>query len=438
MNIAIVGFSVEGQSSYKFLSRQGHKITICDQNAALKIPDGASAKLGEEYLDGLDEFDLIVRTAGLNPRIILAKNSGVEARITTNLNLFFEHSPCRNIIGVTGTKGKGTTSSLIYKMLSSAGKDVYLGGNIGTPPLDFIDKLKNDSWVVLELSSFQLCDFKYAPYIGICLMVVPEHLNWHKNMKEYVAAKANLFAHQRIIDTAIYLAGDKWSEKIASYSPGRLLSFNMRPGTFVAPNGDITIGMEMQPVCNVSDIKLLGEHNLQNVRAAITAVWQITEDTTAIKKALHGFSGLEHRLEFVREVSGVKYYDDSFGTTPETAIVAIKAFSQPKIIILGGSDKGAKYKELAKTIKQKQASIRKVLLIGQQAAKIKKALRKAGVGQELIADGGNNMTEIIETARQSAQPGDVVVLSPACASFDMFQNYKDRGNQFNKAVLGLK
>jgi UDP-N-acetylmuramoylalanine--D-glutamate ligase len=270
-------------------------------------------------------------------------------------------------------------------------------------------------------------------------MVVPEHLNWHADMAEYTAAKSRLFLQQNRDDVAIYFTENEISTEIASQSHGQKIPYFQTPGAFV-DNGTITIsGAE---ICTTSELKLLGRHNWQNACAATTAVWQALQPTipgeintvkTAIRGVLTTFSGLEHRLEFVRELDRVSYYDDSFGTTPETAIVAIEAFAQPKVVILGGSDKGAPYDELARTVASND--VRKALLIGDQAGRIQGALERVGF-RDFIA-GGESMTAIITNARSSAEPGDVVLLSTGCASFGMFENYKDRGNQFKQVLQSL-
>jgi UDP-N-acetylmuramoylalanine--D-glutamate ligase len=433
MKIAIVGFDTEGRATYDYLKQLGgQEITICDQNERLEVPEGVATRLGDGYLNRLNEFDAIVRTAGLHPAKILAQNPGVEERITTHTNLFFGATPTWNIIGVTGTKGKGTTSTLITKMLEAAGRNVRLGGNIGVPPLTFLSDLDKESWVVLELSSFQLIDLRYSPTFAVCLMVVPEHLDWHKDMAEYVSAKEQLFAHQQADDTAVYFANNDLSYQIASAGLGEEVPYYDVPGAIVENEA---ISIENQVICELADLKLLGQHNWQNACAAVTAVWRAgVTDPEPLREVLTTFNGLEHRLEHVREIDEVAYYDDSFGTTPETAIVAIQAFEQPKVIVLGGSDKGVSYDELAKTVSA--ANIRKVLLIGEQAGRIQEALEKTGFAD--FVPGGENMTDIVSTARSHAQPGDVVLLSTACASFDMFKNYKDRGDQFKSAVQALR
>jgi UDP-N-acetylmuramoylalanine--D-glutamate ligase len=430
MKIAILGYDVEGRASFEYFSGLGHQLEIRDQNPELKVPEGVPCVLSENYLDNLDQFDLLVRTAGLPPRKILEKNPSVQAKVTTQINEFLKVSPTRNIIGVTGTKGKGTTSTLIAKMLEAAGQDTRLGGNIGLPPLTFLKELTAESWVVLELSSFQLIDLKTSPRIGVCLMVVAEHLNWHPDINEYTQAKSQLFAYQIPEDVAIYCADNATSRLIAANGQGQKIPYYAPPGA-IAENDVISI--DGQVICQTSELQLLGQHNWQNACAAVTAAWQVTQDTEALRSVLTTFGGLEHRLQLVRELDGVRYYDDSFGTTPETAIVAIQAFEAPKVVILGGSDKGADYDELAKTVAS--SKVRQVLLIGEQAGRIQAALTAAGFTD--FQAGGGSMANIVANARRTAQPGDVVLLSVACASFDMFQNYKDRGQQFTAAVRAL-
>lgn len=432
--VAILGFAAEGQSAYEYWTGLGTEVTICDQNSSLEVPSGVTTQLGSDYLKGLDQFDLLVRTPALHPRAVVAANPDVPdilAKVTSVTNEFIQVCPSRNIIGITGTKGKGTTSTLTAKMLEAAGKRVHLGGNIGLPVLELLkNDIQPDDWVVLELSSFQLIDLKTSPHIAVCLMVVPEHMDWHEDMEEYIAAKQQLFIHQKPDDIAIYNIKNDNSLSIADATEGQLIPYMQVPGA-VVENGIIKIADA--EVVATADLKLLGQHNWENVCAAVTAVWQVAQNVDGMREVLTTFSGLEHRLEFVREVDGVKYYDDSFGTTPETAIVAIEAFKAPKVVILGGSDKGASYDELAKTVANND--VRTVVAIGDQGPRISEALKKADYTN--IVKGGTTMTEIVATAKAQAQAGDVVLLSTGCASYDMFANYKDRGNQFKQAVQSL-
>ena len=442
MRVAILGYGVDGASATGYWHKLGAEITVCDEKTDLLLPEYVNSQLGERYLENLDTFDVIVRSPGIRPDKITAANPNnpdILAKVTTAINEFFKHCPAP-IIGITGTKGKGTTSTLISKILERAGKKVFLGGNIGTVPLDFLDQVTADSWVVLELSSFQLIDFTYAPKIGVCVMVVPEHLNWHLNLKEYYDAKTNLFIHQTAEDIAVYNAGNQVSKRIAGAGASTKVPY------YVPPKGELAntvhgayvegdqICMDGVIVCDVSDVALLGRHNLENVCAAIAATWPIVKDNVAaIKLAIHEFSGMEHRLEFVREVDNVKYYNDSFATTPEATVAAIKAFSQPKVVILGGSDKGVPFFDVVDAVIHNY--VRRVIVIGETGEKIIELL--VSRGYENITLGGTTMTEIVKTAQHEAQAGDVVLLSTACASFGLFKDYKDRGNQFKEVVNSL-
>ena len=432
MNIAIIGFAREGKISYEYW-KDGNSITICDHNPHLVVPDGVNTQLGETYLSNLERFDLVVRTPHLHPQAIIAANSvAIIPKITTSTNEFMRVCPTRNIICVTGTKGKGTTSTLITSMLRAAGKAVHLGGNIGVPALELLkENIQPDDYVVLETSSFQLIDLQQSPHTAVCLMVVPEHLDWHTDLEEYYAAKQQLFRWQTSDDIAIYYPLNENSVAIAGAGEGQKVPYMQSPGAEVI---DDTITIDGHSICHTTELTLLGKHNWQNVCAALTAVWTVTQDVAALREALTTFPSLEHRLELVREVNGVRYYDDSFGTTPETAIVAIEAFDEPKVIILGGSDKGASYDELARVVAT--ADIRKVLLIGQQAERIQAALEAANFYN--FRTGCQTMTEIVSNAREEARSGDVVLLSTGCASFGMFADYKDRGNQFKTVVQSLE
>ena len=432
MKIAIVGYGLQGQSAYYYWRSPENEITICDRDESLELPEDVQGQLGVYYLHRLDRFDVIVRSPSVHPKDIVEQNNAdILKKVTTVTNEFMRVCPSKNIVGVTGTKGKGTTSTLIAKMLEAAGMTVHLGGNIGIPPLDL---LKNDidpeDWVVLEIANFQSIDLQVSPHIAVCLMVVPEHLDWHVDTDEYYNAKSQLFRHQTSDDFAIYNGHNENSQRIASTGKGWKVPYMETPGASVV-DGKIVI--DDQEVCSSDEVKLLGAHNWENACAAVTTVWKVTQNIEAMRKVLTSFTGLEHRLELVRELNGVKYYDDSFGTTPETSIVAIQAFKEPKILILGGSDKGASYYDLAQAVKA--SNTRKVLLIGDQADRIQDALTEAGFNDYL--PGGANMTEIIDNARGLAQNGDVVLLSTGCASFGMFKNYKDRGEQFQAAVNAL-
>lgn len=436
MKIAIVGYGREGRSSYTYFTTQGHHdLTICDQNEEVKVPPGVATKLGSSYIDGLDAFDLIVRSSGLEPHKILAKNPGVESKITTQLNEFLKVCPSKNIIGVTGTKGKGTTSTLIAQSLQASGEKVVLGGNIGIPPLDLLPAITPNCWVVLELSSFQLADLhESSPHIAVCLMMEGDHLNWHQDMVDYEAAKTRLFSNQGTEDIAIYFAGDETSQRIAAASPGHHLPYYAAPGAYIENE---TITIDGHSICKTDEIKLLGQHNWQNVCAAVTAVWQVKQDVEALRSVITSFSGLEHRLEFVREVGGVRYYNDSFASNPYASEAAIEAVPGKKVMIIGGFERMLDLERFSSFIQNHANVLRTILIIGESGRRLEQNLMKAGFTNYLLDPNLTTMSAIVTKAQSLAQPGDAVVLSPGFASFDMFENFEDRGRQFKSAVEQL-
>lgn len=435
MKIAILGFAGQGQSSFEYWNRDGNEITICDKDINIDIPAGAQAQLGDDYLKDLNNYDLLIRTPALHPKeIINANDSQILEKVWSNTNEFLKVCPSKNVIGVTGTKGKGTTSTLITKMLEAAGKTVHLGGNIGTPPLDLLkNEIQPDDWVVLELANFQLIDLKHSPHIAICLMVEPEHMDWHEDLEEYIAAKQQLFINQTEANVAIYYDKNENSHSIAAASIGTLIPYFAAPGAFVEDEKIKINGIE---ICNVNEIKLLGKHNWQNACAAVTALWQIDQNEVAAKSVLTSFGGLPFRIEFRKEVNGVRFYNDSFATAPGAAIAAIKSIDGMKVLIIGGHDRMLDLTELANEIVENQESIRKVILIGASAMRTADALMKKGYENYVLCT-ATTMQEIVAKAVVEAQTGDAVVLSPSFASFGLFKNFEDRGNQFNQAVEAL-
>lgn len=432
MKIAILGFGKQGRSAYEHWKSDKNHITVRDFDPSAVVSVETDKKSGADYLEDLDGFDLIVRSPGIHPKDIEEANEpGILEKVTTATNEFFQVCPTKNIIGVTGTKGKGTTSTLIARMLEANGKKVHLGGNIGTPPLDLLkDGIKPGDWVILELANYQLIDLKYSPMIAVCVMIAPEHLDWHSSLDEYFAAKKQMFIHQEPGDTAIYYGRNDYSKDIASASPGRTIPYYETPGAIVE-NDDIVI--DGQSICSTDEIKLLGRHNWQNICAAVTAVWQVSPDIKPLREVLLEFTGMEHRLELVKELDGVKYYDDSFGTTPETAKVAMEAFTRPQIVILGGRGKGVSLAPLSEYVLGN--NVKNVITIGETGPGIAKILKDAGYDH--VVEGKKTIGEIVSQARGLAKPGDIVLLSPACTSFDMFDNYADRGDKFKAAVNSL-
>lgn len=452
--IAIAGFAEEGRATLRYLrriyseERDGSRpeITVCDRNPELELPAGVEAQVGEDYLAGMDRFDRIFRTPGLNPGSIMNANPGMDERtITTMTNEFFRVAPTPNIIGVTGTKGKGTTTTLIARILEQAGQRVHIGGNIGTPALDLFPDIKESDWVVLELSSFQLLDIHDSPRIAVCLKITPDHMDWHADMEEYVAAKSRICAYQKDSDVAVYYADNQYASRIAGESAGRKIAYStQQPADIRVEQGAVHAGG--QRVIEVDRIGLRGPHNRENVCAATGAAVAALRYAAGsggcpdihlpqpvmehIRTAIQDFDGLEHRLEFVAREGGVSFYNDSFSTNPEPTMAAIRSFSEPQILILGGSGKGADFTELARKVAD--AHVKHAVLIGEEADRIQAALASAGF--TAVSRGGDSMQDIVEEASRHAGDGDVVILSPGCASFGMFNDYKDRGNQFKAAV----
>ncbi len=459
--IAILGFGAEGRAVAEYLHKHGYsELTICDKNVDLKdeMPEGVSVKLGPKYLYDLDDFEVLFRSPGvkfLEPSIQAAKVNG--ASVTSSTAFFLDQCPCP-VVGVTGTKGKGTTCTLIYKMLKKAGKDAHLAGNIGEPAIGLLDEVKDDSLVVLEMSSFQLQDMTKSPRYAVLLNTTSDHLDYHADRNEYLRAKEALLAHQHK-DCVAVLNQDY--EYIKYYLPlvqgeKRMVSRDekVEDGAYVKDGGDdgadgaggeifYVSGGKEEKIIDVADLALIGSHNLENVMPAVVIAKELGVATAKIKEILKDFEGLEHRLEFVREVAGVKYYNDSFSTNSLTSMAAVDSFDEPTILIAGGSDKGLDYGDWALKILTEE-SLKVVILIGDTADDMEKAIEAA---EEKLGEAEGSPTKVIHRADLDeavleayalAEDGGVVVMSPAAASFGLFKNYKERGKKFKEAVKVLK
>ncbi len=466
--VAVLGLGIENLALAHYLIRKGENVTVCDRRSATQLGErfdtlaaaGVDFRLGPAYLDGLEDFTVLYRSPGLplfQPELVKAKQQGVE--ITSAIRLFIALCPCP-IVGVTGTKGKGTTSTLIYQMLAHSqwrkSAHAYLGGNIGVAPFSFLPLLFPADVVVLELSSFQLEDLDQSVEIAVVTNITEDHLtpvdpnnpNYHQSRTDYVQAKTNLFRHQDGSEVTILNNDDETCGSIAGLVPGELLSYGSSLQSRGAwyeqtATGDYKIFWNVDGVTEEligsAQIKLRGEHNLLNIAAAALAAHTGGADRESINKAISEYNGLEHRLEYVATVDGVQYFDDSFATAPEPTIVALRAFQEPLILIAGGVDKGANYLPLAQEILA--SSVKAVVLIGKMAPVLREIITKLGLEQgktPLMVEGGTEMSSIIKTTKKLAKPGDVVLLSPACASFDLFANYKERGVLFKKQVLAAK
>ena len=426
MKVAIAGYGAEGQSSYRYFTNRGEDVTIVTTKVSpdYPVPDGAQAIVADDAFAQLEDFDVVVRTPPMRPDSIHTRG-----KVWTQANEFMALCPAP-VIGVTGTKGKGTTCSLIAAILRASGQRVHLVGNIGVPPLDLLPSIQPSDVVVFEMSSFQLWDLQKSPQIAVVLMIEPDHLDIHRDMDEYVGAKANIARFQSERDTVIYHPTNAFSQQIAELGSGRRVRYAnadgggvyVREAEFIGPNGVI---------CSVDAVQLPGAHNQDNACAAITAALVAGADPAFVEAGLRAFTGLPHRLKYVRTVNDVEYFDDSIATTPGSAIAALRSFPGRNVIILGGSDKGADYTEIIETCKAVGAS---VIAIGQTGERIEQLCVHYGVPCER-EEGG--MPMVVSRAARMAQPGSRVLLSPASASFDQYKSYSDRGDQFIAAVGGL-
>lgn len=440
--IAVFGFGIEGYATVKHFYRDNH-IEVFDEKPLYQIDKKFVKFLAGKHIKYFfarntvaGNFDLVIHSAGVrrdNPRVQDFIKNGASA--TSATQIFFDHCKAK-IIGVTGTKGKGTTSTLIHRFLKESGRKVFLAGNIGTPMLEILSKATVDSLVVLELSSFQLQYLTKSPHIAVVLMVTSEHMDWHKSQEEYLAAKQNIVKHQNKSDFAVINADFENSKSFATYTKAKKYFVSLKSetnGAYLKEDNLMSSVDIREKICEASQVLLPGRHNLQNVLAAICAVKLLNVGNQSIKNVITTFSGLPYRLERVGKINGITYYNDSFSTTPETTIAAIEAFSEPKILILGGSSKKSDFLSLAQKIAADQ-TVKKVVLIGTEAARIKANLIKSSADSKIVSAKARSLAGIIAVAKQEAQKGDLILLSPACASFDMFKNYKDRGDQFKKEV----
>lgn len=429
MKIALLGYDTENAGAYRYLKARYPEalFTIYDQSPepVRELPENV------EFVGGLDNFkdieaDISVRTPG----VALSKVQ-VSGQLTTATKLFFDECTAQ-VVGVTGTKGKGTTCTLIAKILEAAGKKVHLVGNIGKPALDILEDIQDDDVVVYELSSFQLWDLEKSPHIAVVLMIEADHLNVHESLDEYIEAKANIAIHQSAEDCIIYHPTNPNSAGIAGKSPAQKQRFGTTEGAHIE---DGSIVIFDQKICSVDQVGLIGAHNLENICAAITASWHYTQNVEAIASAVRDFKGLPHHIEKVKEIDGVEFYDDSFSSAPAATIAAIKSFDKPEVVIVGGAHKGADFGELVSVITH-QDNIKKIVLIGESATQIAKLLEAANETRFEVNDSGD-FAKIVQRTKELSESGDVVLLSPGCASFDMFKNFYERGDRFQEIVKSL-
>lgn len=429
MRVAVVGYGVEGKSSCQYWQALGHQITVHDAKTDLELPTGVGSVLGEHYLQGLDDYDLVVRTPAIMPDRL-----STTAPITSATREFFRVCPVP-IIGVTGTKGKGTTASLIASILHSAGRTVHLGGNIGTPMLDLLPTIKPNDLVVLELSSFQLIDLDRSPHIAVHLMMAEDHLDIHRDFAQYQSAKANIFAHQTPDDVAVYVATSAESSTNAQKSPAQTrYRVSIDPGTpadSTVRDGQIMFHDTI--IMPTAEIPLLGRFNQENVCSAVAGAWEYTQDPATITRGIKAFAGLPHRLQLVASLDGVDYVDDAIAVNPEASVTSLASFDRPVQIIVGGKDKKLDYTDYARRLAS--CAPKAVIVMGEIADRLSADLHARGFEAVYqVAD----MAEAVELAHTQAEPGEVVLLAPGTSSFDMYKSFADKGEQFQTAVMQLK
>ena len=444
--VAVIGIGVSNTPLLERLLAEGIRVTACDKRSREQMGEqaehleqlGCELHLGADYLKDLDA-DVIFRTPGLRPdvpEIAACVNRG--AVLTSEMEVFFEVCPC-TIIAVTGSDGKTTTTTIIAELLKAAGKRVWVGGNIGHPLLCEADGMLATDYAVLELSSFQLMTMEHSPHIAVVTNLAPNHLDVHRDMAEYVAAKENIFRHQSGEDVAVFNADNAITAEQSHRAPGRARLFSRQgevaDGVFLRGE-DIVCrsGGHERLVMTTGDIKIPGVHNVENYMAAIAAVDGLVPDEV-IRRFAREFGGVEHRIELVRTYRGVRYYNDSIASSPSRTIAGLRSFHEKVILIAGGYDKHIPFDVLGPEIVE---HVKLLVLCGATADKIRAAVENAPgyePGKPEIRD-VTPFTAAVEAARDRAQPGDVVTLSPACAAFDQFKNFAERGKFFKSIVNG--
>ena len=442
-NITVIGIGISNLPLIKYLVSLGANVTACDRRSAEDFGEnyteleklGVKFNLGDGYLINLSG-DMIFKTPGMRydvPELLKAKENG--SIVTSEMEVFFEVCPS-HIIAVTGSDGKTTTTTLIHKMMTDAGYKTWLGGNIGNPLLTDTEKMKENDWVILELSSFQLHTMRKSPEIAVITNISPNHLDMHKDYKEYIDAKKNIMLYQNEGDTLIVNADNQVTADIGKSANGAVKYFSRNGMADVYLDGNI-IKRGIVEILNIKDIKIPGMHNVENYMAAIAAVSGLVSKEVIVNVA-KTFGGVEHRIELVRTLDGVKYYNSSIDSSPNRTINTLRVFPNKVIMIAGGKDKGIPYDEIGPALAE---HVKVLILIGATSDKIQEALdaeiNKTGNGKDIEVIRATSYEDAVNTARSKAHDGDVVLLSPASTSFDMFRNFEERGNLFKKIVNEL-
>lgn len=439
--VTVLGVGVSNQPLIKYLVACGARVDACDKRDEAALGEiaeelralGVTLFLGEDYLEHING-NIVFKTPGMRfdlPQILAAKERG--AKITSEMEVFFELCPGQ-IFAITGSDGKTTTTTLIYEMLKAQGYHCYLGGNIGTPLLDKVDEMTTDDKVVVELSSFQLHTMHQRASVAVMTNLSPNHLDVHKSMEEYIDAKKNIFLYQIEGDRLIVNYDNDITRPFYDEAKGEAIYFSRQNSVEGIDISDGMIRYHGEPVLAVREIFLPGVHNIENYMAAIGAVWGIV-DVEKIQHVAKTFRGVPHRIEPVRELGGVRYYNDSIASSPTRTTAGLRSFEQKVILIAGGYDKKIPFDEFGVTLKE---HVKKLILMGDTAEKIEKAV-KAACGEDATMPifHAENMEEAVKIAKSEAVDGDIVLLSPACASFDKYKNFEERGNHFKRLVEEL-
>jgi UDP-N-acetylmuramoylalanine--D-glutamate ligase len=450
--IAVVGLGRTNLPLIEFLLQFTDSITGFDKAKLGSLPDtilqllkkGVKFSLGENYLSQIENYDIIFRTPGMrpdNPAFLKAIERG--AVITSEMEVFFELCPAK-IYGVTGSDGKTTTTTLIYKLLSEEGYNCYLGGNIGRPLIDQLGNINEKDIAVLELSSFQLMNIKSSPQTAVITNITPNHLDVHLSMNEYTESKKNIFMHQNHSkDSLLVLNYDNdITKSFYEEALGKAMFFSRKDNSIdgiVIKDEKIVFKNQNEEVdiVKLSDILLPGDHNIENYMAAIAATLnKVRVDT--VKTVAQNFLGVEHRIELVREINGIKVYNDSIASSPTRTIAGLRSFKQKVILMAGGCDKKNDYEELGYVMLD---TIKELVLTGQTAPKIRDAFETAknntNKGDNINVYNIDTFEEAVKKAFSLANPGDVVIMSPASTSFDLFKNFEERGKYFKEIVMSL-
>lgn len=440
--ISIIGMGVSNYPLISLLLENNIPLTIRDKQEnpkAIEDFKGATILTGEEYLDNLTE-DVIFRTPGLSPlreELVEARKNG--QLITSEMQEFFKLCPC-HIFAVTGSDGKTTTTTLISEFLKATGKKVFLGGNIGNPLLCQLDQMSPEDFVVVELSSFQLMDLDCQPEVAVLTNISPNHLDYHKDMGEYVGAKINIFLMQKPEQSLVLNMDNPDSMALLPLTKGKNKFFSRALDKSHAQLKDQCIYLGDTPYLPLEKIQLKGVHNIENYMAAILAVEDYCT-SEQIQSVAESFTGVQHRMQFLRKLHGVCYYNDSIGTSPTRTIAGLHSFEQRIILIAGGYDKGIPFTDLGKEIRQR---VKQLILVGATSDAIASAVESAIEDTEKTLSGEflgihhcDTLTEAVVKAKDLSQEGDDVVLSPACAAFDQFKNFAQRGEFFEAVVKGL-